>query len=524
MTSLLIKNGLIIDGRRTKAYRGDLAIENGKITRIGNLAKMNARRVVDAAGLVVAPGFVDILNHSDSYYTLFDIPTFESMVRQGVTTVLIGNCGSSLAPLIEPASLISLQKWMDISEANVNWLKVGELLDELERKKFGVNIATLVGHATLRRGIVREEFRELKREELDRMKLVLEEALQEGAFGLSTGLAYSHAKFASLAELRELVQIVKNHGALYTTHLRDESKDFLRALNETINLARETGASFEISHFKVMGETFWPYMERALGMIDASENYGLDINFDVYPYVSIGSVLYIFLPDWVSRGGKKMLLARLKEHTIRERLIKEMKANHYDYEKIIIAFSPHNKTLVGKSISEIASNEEVGPEEAILNALAASDGRIIAFMSVLGEENVVAAVRHKQSFIASDGFGYRQEHRFQGKLVHPRCFGSFPRFLAQYVREKRMINWEEAVQKISSGPARKVGLKLRGEISKDYFADLTLFDPQTVRDLATFKDPFQYPLGIPYVIVNGEIVVEGEKLTGKLPGRILRRV
>ncbi len=520
---ILIKNGTIIDGTGRKPYKGDVGIEGGRIKKVAQTLKAKTAKVIDANGLVVAPGFVDILNHSDSYWTLFSTPNFESLLRQGITSILIGNCGSSLAPLIEPSSLLSIQKWADISEANINWLKMGEFLDELEKKPFSLNIATLVGHATVRRAIVGEEFRELTDEELDRAKFTVEEAISEGAFGLSTGLAYSHAKVASLKELEGFAAVVKKYDALYSTHLRDEAQDSLRALNETINLARENGISCEISHFKNIAKDSKEQFEKGLEMIDSARSHKVNINFDVYPYLTIGSVLYIFLPDWASKGGKKMLLARIREPSLRERLMKEMKKDEYDYSNVIIASSPHEKTFIGKSISEIAENEGISPEEAILNTLVASDGRIIAFMDLIDHGNLTAALGSKNSFVASDGFGYTEAYRKREELVHPRSFGAFPRFLGRYVRERHFIGWEDAIHKISSGPAQKIGLKDRGEIRKNYFADITIFDPNTIIDHATFKNPFQYPSGITYVIVNGEMVVEDEKFTGKMPGKILRR-
>ncbi len=520
---LVIKKGTVIDGTGRKAYRADIGVEGGRIKRIGQLQNLKTAKIIDASGFVVAPGFVDILNHSDSYWTLFDIPNFESMLRQGATTILIGNCGSSLAPLIDPQSLLSIQKWADISEANINWFTMGEFLDELAKKPFGINIATLVGHSTIRRAIVGEDFRDLTADELKRMGFSIEEAFREGAFGLSTGLAYSHAKTTPLRELEELMKIVKKYNGLYATHLRDEAQNFLHALNETINLAREHGVSCEISHLKTIGEDTRDLFRKGLEMIDSAQSHNLRINFDVYPYLTIGSVLYLFLPDWASKGGKKMLLARLREPSIRERIINEIKADPYDYRKVIIASSPHQKAFIGKSIAEIAANEEISPEEAIINVLLASDGRVIAFMDFIDRENLIMAMSSKHSFIASDGFGYSQHHRRQGDLVHPRSFGAFPRFLGNYVRERHFISWEDAIQKITSGPAQKIGIKERGEIKKNYFADITVFDPNTIIDNATFKNPFQYPSGITHVIVNGEVVVENDTLTGKMPGKILKR-
>jgi len=525
MYDILIKNGTIIDGNNEKSFKANIVIKQGKVKKIGHLSNTKARTVINAKGLYVTPGFVDIHNHSDSYWTLFTIPSLESMLRQGVTTIIGGNCGSSLAPLARGNIIASIQKWADFNEVNVNWLSMNEFLNVLEKRKIGVNFGTLVGHATLRRGLIGEEFRKLKSEEMKTMKRMLEDALKEGAFGLSTGLAYSHAKIASIEEIINLAKVVKKEHGIYTSHIRGEAKELVSAIKETLSIAKKSKISTEISHLKAMGKKNWPSFSRVIEMIEKAKKQGLNVNFDVYPYTVTGSVLYILLPDWVAEGGKQMLVKRLKDPTIRIKVIKEMQETQaYEYNKVIIAISPTDRTFIGKKITEIAQTQGVSIEEAIINMLIVSEGQVITFFETLSENNVKLALKNPLAFIGSDGSGYDVDYyRRKKKLVHPRCFGAFPRVLGKYVREEKLMNWEEAIYKMTGGPAKKIGLKKRGLLKKGNFADITVFNPKTVIDRATFENPFQYPEGIEYVIVNGKIAIDKGKYTGKMAGRILRK-
>lgn len=539
MYEVLIKNATIIDGTKNRKYRADLAISKGKIKKIGKIPAQGwsasggkAQKIIQADNLYLSPGFIDLNNHSDTYLTLFTIPSLESLLYQGITTILGGNCGSSLAPLVSAETLKSIQKWADISEINLNWLTFKEFLDELDKKKIGVNFASLVGHSTLRRGVIKDEFRTLKPKELKIIKELLRKALKQGAFGLSTGLVYSHAKVAPTKEIIELAKIVKERNGIYTSHIRGEAEELLPAVEETIEIGKKSGVSIEISHLKAMGKKFWPNMKKAIELIERASNppkgeanKKIDINFDIYPYHITGSVLYILLPDWVAEGGKTMLLKRLKDPAIKAKIIKEMQEKkHYEYDKITIASSPIDKTFIGKKIIEIAQAQEISVEEAVINMLVASEGRVISFLDTLSKDNVEMGLIHPLSFIASDGAGYNIAHYQRRKeLVHPRCFGAFPRFLGMYVREKDILDWEEAIFKMTGGPAHKLGLKNRGLIKQGYWADLVLFDPRKIIDKATFENPYQYPEGIEYVLVNGQIAIEKGMYTGLKAGKVLRK-
>ncbi|MFH1129596.1 MAG: D-aminoacylase [Patescibacteria group bacterium] len=524
MYDILIKDAIIIDGSKNAKYKADVGIYNGRIDRIKrNIDAKKGKRVIHAENMYLTPGFVDLNNHSDTYLTLFTIPAQESLLRQGITTILGGNCGSSLAPLVSQEGLKAIQKWSNTNEINLNWLTFKEFLTSLEKLKIGVNFASLVGHSTLRRGLLGDEFRELEPKELKIMTDMLKTAMKQGAFGLSTGLAYSHAKIATTKEITELAKVVKSFDGLYTTHVRGEAEELIPAIEETIEMAKKTGVNTEISHLKAMGKNHWPNMKKALELIKNSTK--TNINFDIYPYTITGSVLYILLPDWVAEGGKTQLLKRLKDPSIKEKIIKEMQEKKsYEYNKITIAVSPISKSFIGKSILEIAQAENVSVEEAVINMLLISEARITVFVDTLNEENVRMGIADELGFIASDGVGYNTDYYHKkNDLVHPRCFGAFPRFLGKYVEQEHLINWEEAIYKITHGPATKLGLKNRGLIKEDYWADLAIINPNTIIDKSTFQNPYQYPGGIEYVLVNGEIAVENGYYTNKRAGKILKR-
>ncbi|MFH0929643.1 MAG: D-aminoacylase [Candidatus Moraniibacteriota bacterium] len=522
MYDILIRNGTIIDGTGKKKYSADVAVKDGKISKIGKMKWVRGRKEIDATGKIVSPGFIDIHNHSDSYWRLFLDPQLPSLVYQGITTIVGGNCGASIAPLTSGKIIESIQKWADIKEVNVNWLSMGEFREEMEKRKLGLNFATLVGHGTLRRGIVGDEMRRLAKNELELFKNMLERSLEAGAIGFSAGLAYSHERDAKWDELEYMLEIVKRHGKVFSLHLRDEGREIISAISEAIDLAKESGATLQISHFKVMGKQNWPLAQAALNKIEEAQKSGIDVSFDVYPYTQTGSVLYIYLPAWAAEGGKRMLVRRLKEKHLREKIIEEMKKGaEYHYENAIIAISSLNKSLPERKISKIAQVRGISVEEVIVDLLIASEGRVITLLDCLGEENVRNAIKHPLSIIASDGAGYDIAHKDTGEIVHPRCFGTFPRVLGKYVREEKLLTLEEAVKKMTSMPAKKLGFTDRGILQKDSVADIVIFDPEKIIDKSTIENPYQYAEGVNEVIVNGKMVLDKSELTGEMAGEFI---
>lgn len=525
MFDLIIKNGIVIDGSGAPRARLDVAIKDEKIVALENLAEnVEAARVIDAAGQIVCPGFVDILDHSDSFWTLYTVPRLDSKIMQGVTTIIGGNCGSSLAPVLGPDSIYSIRKWSNSDHLSINWVRVSEFFAELKRHKLGLNFGSLVGHETLRRGIMGDEVRRITGEEIKMMGKMLYDALHEGALGMSTGLVFSHAKMSSSDEVKYLAQILRSEEALYASHIRGEAEDLLPSVNETIQIGHETGVSIEISHFKAVGQKYWSDMPRALQMINLASEEGVNVDFDIYPYDTTGSVLYIILPDWVAEGGRQKMLSRLKDYDLRHKIVTEMRGLNYDYDKLVISICPRMKEVVGKSIAELAVRQELSPEECAIELLIGAGGHAIVFdRGALSEANIMEEIKHPHCIIASGDAAYHTDYARRGELVHPRCFGTFARALGKYAREESTVTLEEIIYKMTLKPARKVGLSKRGLLQSEYFADVTIFDPNTVMDHATYENPYQYATGVSHVILNGKVVVEDGVHTGELAGQVLTK-
>ncbi len=522
MFDIIIKNGVIIDGSGKSMYRGDVGIKDDEISEIGELNNDKAEIEIDAEGKYVAPGFIDVNNHSDTKWRIFADPNLRSLIHQGITTIIGGNCGSSLAPLDNFEMIKAIRKWLDVTKININWVTMKEFLKEVERTRLAVNFGTLVGHSTMRRGIVGDSIDNMEDIELQEMKRLIQKSLKEGALGLSVGLAYSHAKLASQKELQELAKLIASRKKIYTAHIRDESDSILESLDEMIEIAKETNVKLQISHLKIMGEKNWSLMDEALARIDKAKKEGVDIGFDVYPYTATGSVLYTFLPNWVSRGGRRIMISRLKDADIRKKIIKEMKADSIDYQKILVADYPLiNSTGVHRSVSDIAKSQNKEIEEIIIDLLIASDGQIITITKILSEENLNKAIKHPLAIISSNGSGYGISHKGNGELVHPRDFGSFPKILKHYVKKMRILEWEEAINKMTGKPAERFGIKKRGVIKKGNFADIIVIDPETIEDKATINKPYQYATGIDYVVVNGKVAVENGEYLETRSGEII---
>lgn len=523
MYDILIKNGTVIDGSGRPMYRADVGIKEDRIVALGDLSHAYAERVIDATSKYVTPGFVDVNNHSDTYWQLLAHPELSSLLAQGVTTIVGGNSGSSLAPLTDPSIIRSIQKWTDVEKINFNWLSMEDFLNEIEKRRPALNFATLVGHGTIRRGAMKDETRTITPEEIAIMQKMLRSAIKEGAIGLSTGLKYTHARGTGTRELIALTETAIEQGGLYVTYVRDEEEGLVKSVEEAIMVARETGASLHISHLKAVGEKNWPLMDEAFNLIETAALNDIKVTFDVYPYTTTGSVLYTLLPEWVTQNGRKMMLEHLKDMQVRSAVLRDMRKKEIDYSQIIISSSTLSKMLSRRKISEIALLQGKSAEETVLDFLIASDGRAIVSLEVLSNKNVRRAIQHPFSIISSNGAGYDLEHAALGDLVHPRNFGTFPKVLAEYVRNQKALSWEEAVHKMSGKPAIKFNLEERGLLQEGYFADVVVFDPETIEDKATMEDPYQYPVGISKVLVNGVVVLEEGVFSSKRVGTVLRR-
>jgi N-acyl-D-amino-acid deacylase len=510
MFDILIKNGLVFDGTGSPPAKKDIGINSEKIAGIDDKIDVSkANSVIDATDKYVCPGFIDIQNHADSYWTLFDQPEQLSLLSQGITSIIIGNCGASLAPLPTVESIKTIQKWHNLEGLNINWTSYEEFLQNLSSMKIGVNVGSLVGHSNLRRGLVGDQVRAVSKEELSIIKRMLDEALDQGALGLSLGLIYAHEVDSSFEELVNLTTSLKSQKKYLSVHLRSETGKILEALDEAISLARKCEVGLKISHLKLRSELNWHLFDQIMNKIENAYHQGLDVSFDVYPYDSTWSVLYTYLPKWSYEGGRDQILMRIKSDIERRKVLDYLRDQEYHYEKLIIADSQNNQAFVGKSIVEIAQNQSVSNEEAMLNIISANSTQVIVFDHNLSSEQVELFASSPLSLIATDGAGYSLKHF--DELVHPRCFGTMPRFLSM-VREKKFLPWEHAIKKITSEPARILGIDDRGRIAKNMQADLVVFDPNKIIDKADYQHPHQLSDGIEAVIVNGKVSFRNKEL------------
>ncbi len=501
---LIIANGSIVDGLGHKPYRADVGISRGKIKAIGNLTKRKSVKRIDAAGLLVCPGFIDLHTHADG--NILQRPNAHNYIRQGVTTVLGGNCGSSPYP-------------------------TGRFLKKVERKKIALNFCTLVGHNTIRQKVMGNVDREPTEQEIQKMKKMVRGAMQEGAFGLSSGLKYIPGAFARTGEIIELARIAQRYGGFYATHLRDEGNHVISALQEAIEIGKAAQIPVQISHHKITSEKEWGGSTKTLALVDEARHAGLDIFLDQYPYPATSTVLSVLFPHWSLAGDRKNWVKRWQDERLKPRLSAGIKFNieqdrgGNDLSRILIANYPPLPELEGLTIEQILEKKNIpltlenGVAMIIeLESRAVKKGEeASAIFFCLGNEDIERIMQYPYTAIASDG----EITALNRGKPHPRNYGAFPRVLQTYVREKGLLSFEEAIRKMTSLPASRLGVCNRGQIKEGFYADITVIDPARVADMATWKNPHRYPAGIPYVLVNGRLVVNNYKITRKFPGKIL---
>lgn len=519
---ILIKNGTIIDGSGGEPFVGFVGISGDTIKEVGTDGNPSGTIEIDAVGKYVTPGFIDITSHFDATWSLFDYSGAESLLAQGVTTVIGGNCGTSLAPLASHYAIRSLQKWTDITKINVDWATMKEFLNKISQKKIGVNFGTLAGYGTIRRGVIGEDIRELTPEETKKIAFLINGAMEDGAFGLSTGRTSAHENIASEEELIGMAREVAGFGGVYKTHLKSESFDILPAINEAVNIGKEAKVSIAISHLKTIGRRSWRYTTNALEMINRARENGVDIHFDVFPYARTGSHLYQILPRWAREGGFLKIFERIKDPAQKETIIRDLRAVTLKADKIMIA-SADNPQVVGHTLKEISEETGLKVENVIVSLLLSNSGRVTIFGKTLSPRRVKEIIGHPLSIVASDGSGYTTDMQKTGNLAHPRSFGTFAHFLHKYVRDLKCMSWQEGIKKITSSPAEKIGIKDRGFLKARYKADVVIFDPATIRDQSRYLDPYHYATGIEWVLVNGAVAVEKGAMKNVGAGKVLRR-
>jgi len=529
---LLIKNGSIVDGTGAPYFKGDIGIRDGRIVRVGLNLGGDSLKVIDAGGLAVAPGFIDIHNHSD--LTILAIPTADSYVMQGVTTAVVGNCGLSMAP-VNPANLDLLRRYLAPFlvpgyDYGWDWRTLNEYLGKVEKRGSSMNIAPLVGHGTIRIAVKGFDSSKPTEKELDEMRNLLRQAIRDGAWGLSSGLIYPPGTYSTTWELIELTKVLKEFPIrlIYTSHIRNEGDKLVEAVEEAITIGEKADVPVEISHHKASGKRNWGKLTATLREMERARRKGVEVNCDVYPYIAGSTTIMALLPGWVLEGGVGKALERLKDEEVRRRIRDDIEEDRFKegenwikmcgWDGVYIAGCPSAPEYEGKSLREILGG--CGDiYEGFFNLLINIGGGASIVIFYGDEEDMEIVLRSPLSSFCSDSWATAP--RMGGK-PHPRVYGTFPRVLGRYVRERRILSLEEAVRKMTSLPAGKLGLQDRGLIREGFWADIVVFDPNTVMDKATYQDPHQYPQGIHYVIVNGQVVVERGNHTGRLPGKVLR--
>ena len=523
----LIKGGLIVDGTGsdTEPKVTDIGVKGDRIEAIGNLSGASAEKTIDAKGLCVCPGFID--THAHSEFTLLSDGRAEGKICQGITTEINGNCGLSAAPLYGAAFE---QREKDLEDLNIKerWNSFSEYFAILNKKKFATNFMTLAGHGNLRASVVGYAARELIHEEKENMSKLLKDAIDSGAKGMSTGLVYPPGVYSDTSEIIGLAkETVKYKGGIYTTHMRSEGYGLLEAIDEVIKIGLDSKIPVHISHLKTSGEKNWWKINKVFEKIHDAQQKGLNLTCDRYPYIAASTDLDAVLPSWVYEGGHEEELKRLKDIHIREKIKKEILREHpeKDYWDNITISSVNlnkNKWMESKRFSDISRNSGKTPIEFFFEILAEENLRVGAIFFSMNEDNLKSILKLPFAMIGSDSSARSFDGiTAQGK-PHPRGFGSFPRILGKYVREDKVFSLREAVYKMTGLPATTFKIKQRGIIAKGFFADITIFDPDNIKDKSTFDDPFKKPEGIHYVFINGiPVVLEGRQ-AGALPGRILK--
>lgn len=529
MYDLLLKNGLVLDGTGNPSYEGNVGIANGRIEAVGRLGNPKGRREIDARGLVVAPGFIDMHTHSE--VSVLAIPTADSKIMQGVTTEVCGNCGFSVAPL-KPATaeFVKSQRGpAGFPDVEWEWTSVAEYLSVVEQTKPSVNVALYIGQGTIRASVMEFANRSPTPGELEEMKDLVDAGMRDGAFGISTGLKYVPGVYADTEEIVELARIAAQHGGTYSSHLRNQSDRLVDSFREAIAIGERANIRVNISHQKVIGRApeFRGRARQTLELIEKARESGLDIASDQYPYVMTSGSLANNFPPWVLEGGIAALLERLADPAIRDRIRRDWKEGIPGWDNriktvgwqhiyICDVSEEDDAHFIGKSVSECAAQQKQDPSDFAMDLLIRNGGRVRANSENQLEENVESIMCHPTTMFGSDGT------ERGGRSDHPRTYGTFPRVLGRYVREKQLLPLEEAIRKMTSFSASRLDLHDRGIIRAGAAADITVFDRDAVVDKATYADPRQHPDGIPFVIVNGEVVVDHGEHTGARPGRALR--
>src|SRR5271170_1688367 len=526
---VVITNGHIIDGTGSPWYSGDIGIRDGKVAAIGNLTAAQRKRTIDAAGKVVAPGFIDMLGQSE--LSILVEPRLPSKIYQGITTEITGE-GTSIAPLND-AIIQNDRPGYEHYHITPDWRTFRQYLARLEKQGMGINLASYVGATQVRRMVLGDDDRQPTPEQLEQMKALVREAMKDGAVGVSTALEYAPAPYAKTDELIALAAEGGKFGGIYSTHMRNERDSVLVAIDEALRIGREANVPVEIWHIKVAGKNNWGRMPEVVAKINAARAAGADVSADTYAYTAWFNDLSAFIPPWAHDGGTAKMVERLKDPATRERIRKDMLTPSKDWDNewqeipgpdavmIGVVRNPKVLSLQGKRISEIAKLSNKDPIDALFDFLIEDPSTGVAVFG-MSQSDVTLALQQPWVAIDNDSSGTSPEGILGQEHPHPRAYGTFPRILRKYVREEKVLTLEDAIRKMSALPAQRLRLTDRGVLKAGMWADIVVFDPATVRDLATFDNPNQLSEGMEYVLVNGAPVIEQGKMTGALPGKVLR--
>jgi len=526
---VIIRHGTVYDGSGSAGRVADVAIAGDSIAAIGDLARARGTQEIDATGLAVTPGFINMLSHSEE--SLIEDPKSQSELRQGVTLEVFGE--GSMGPVSEAMRKEAQAEQGDI-KYQITWTTLGGYFDFLAKRGFAPNVASFVGAPTVRQAVIGDVDRAPTPAELDSMRALVAQAMQDGAMGVTTALIYPPATFAKTDELVELSKVASRYGGVYTAHMRSEADRLLEAIDETMRISNEAKIPVEIFHLKAAGKSNWPKMAQAIAKIDSARKAGVPITADMYTYTAGATGLIASIPTWVQDSGLAVAIKRLKDPKIRARVKREMEQPATTWENLYLGTgSPERilllgfkndslKKFTGKTLAEVAAIRKSGAEETAMDLVIQDDGGTAAAYFLMSEDNVKLQIAQPWVAFGSDAESSAPEGAFLKSSTHPRAYGNFARLLGHYVREEKVIPLEEAVRRLTLLPATNLGLKRRGALRAGYLADIVIFDPATIADHSTYEKPQQYATGVRDVFVNGVAVIRNGEHTGATPGRIVR--
>ena len=516
---VLIKNATIVDGTGAAAYQADLAISSDTISAIGDLENAQGRMELDGTGLITAPGFINMLSWAN--VSLIEDGRSQGDIRQGVTLEVMGE-GRSMGPLSDKMKLEMKENQQHI-KYDIEWTTLGDYLNFLEQKGVSTNIASFVGNGTLRQYAMGYEKRKATDDEMDLMKKLLADAMEEGAVGLSTSLIYVPSGHADTEEITELAKLVSDYNGMYVSHIRSEEGDLLEAVDELITISKDADIRSEIYHFKASGNANWHLLDSAIQRVNEARDNGLEITTDMYMYNASSTGLNILLPEWAKEGGHNKTMELIAQPAMRSKMLGEMDFHVPAGNILLVGFrNPGMRKYIGKTLEEVADERGTSREETVVDLIYEDDSRIQVVYFSMSEENIEKKLQLPYMAICSDAGSYTNEGVFLEQSTHPRAYGSFARLLGHYVRDREVITLEDAIYRLTSLPATNLRLQKRGSLIPGNYADLVLFDPNTIKDNATFAEPHQYATGVQHVFVNGIQVLNNGEHTGAFPGRFIK--